>query len=218
MPFDQIGTSAMSLDAAVVISALALIVSIVTLWLTHLRVGVIKLTQPSQIYLGPDGGSPFAPKVFIRTLLYSTSSRGRCLENMFVKLKRGETSQNFSIWVHGSHDSLTRASGILVGPNGIDHAHHFLLPPDSNFQFQSGRYEFELDLRTAGEKRSKLAYSRQLDVSDSDSKLINSTCMGLYYDWGPDSQSYQKHVRPTKSEIVVPALAEECGAVEEGNT
>ena len=31
-------------------------------------------------------------KVFLRTLLYSTSKRGKLIENMFVTVSRGETS------------------------------------------------------------------------------------------------------------------------------
>ena len=86
-----------------VISALALAVSVVTAWLTLLRRGRVRMTQPTVIYFGPDGGlrddsEPPAMKVFLRTLLYSTGKRGQIAENMFVRLQRGESRQNLNIW------------------------------------------------------------------------------------------------------------------------
>lgn len=190
------------------ISVASFAVSVVTLWLTQLRLGTVHVTQPSQIYLGPDGEPHFSPQVFVRTLLYSTSNRGRCVEQLFVKLRRGESAYNFSVWVHGTKGALVRASGILVGPNGVDLAHHFLRSDDSSFQFQSGDYVVELHMKLARERRTKIVFSHKLSVSEQEASLMNSPFKGLYFDWGPDSQSYQKHVRPTQPGIVIPALTE----------
>jgi hypothetical protein len=55
------------------------------------------------------GGS----KVFLRTLLYSTSKRGVVIENMYVTARRGETRQNFNIWVYRDSGRLSRGSGLL---------------------------------------------------------------------------------------------------------
>lgn len=64
---------------AIAISALALLVSALTGWLTLIRRGDLKMTQPTVIFFGPDGGSHGGKKarlkVFLRTLLYSTSRR-----------------------------------------------------------------------------------------------------------------------------------------------
>lgn len=73
------------------------------------------MTQPTTIFFGSDGirrnGEPSGPKVFLRSLLYSTSKRGQMIESMHVTLRRGESSQNFSIWVYGE-DRLARGSGL----------------------------------------------------------------------------------------------------------
>lgn len=115
------------------VSVLALAISIVTAWLTLFRRGELKMTQPTVVFLGPDGGAPNEGpprlKVFLRTLLFSTSVRGQIVESMHVNVQRGETRQNFSIWVYGDKQ-LSRGSGLHVGPEGVACNHHFLLPED----------------------------------------------------------------------------------------
>lgn len=79
----------------VIISVLALVVSATTAWLTLFRRGTVRMTQPTMIFFGPDTPrSPDdlpLPKVFLRTLLFSTSKRGRIVESMHVSLARNET-------------------------------------------------------------------------------------------------------------------------------
>jgi hypothetical protein len=91
----------------IVISTLSLLVSVATMWLTLFRRGAVKMTQPTVIYFGPDGGSSPHPKVFLRSLLFCTSRRGRIIESMHIALSRNETHQNFSVWVYGN-DKLVR--------------------------------------------------------------------------------------------------------------
>ena len=86
--------------APIFISVTALAVSAITAWLTLLRRGTIRMAQPTLVFFGPDGPAG-GPKVFLRTLLYSPAKRGQIVENMFVKLRRGESVQNFNIWVYG---------------------------------------------------------------------------------------------------------------------
>lgn len=70
------------------ISLASLSVSGLTAWAT-LRRGTIKMTRPTVIYFGPDGGARGVNKVFLRTILYSTGARGRIIEEMYLKLHRG---------------------------------------------------------------------------------------------------------------------------------
>jgi hypothetical protein len=69
------------------------------------RRGTVRMTAPTVIFFGPDGGPSedrkLSAKVFLRTLLYSTSKRGRIVESMYVRLRRGESAQTFNIWVYG---------------------------------------------------------------------------------------------------------------------
>jgi len=101
---------------AIIIAGCSLFLSAVTAWLTLFRKGTVKMTRTTMIFFGydPEGMS----KVFLRTLIYSTSKRNHVVESMYVKLKRGESVQNINLWVYGD-DFLARGSGINVGHDGL---------------------------------------------------------------------------------------------------
>lgn len=183
----------------IVISVVSLLVSITTAWLTLFRRGTVRMTQPTVIFLGPDGGSPsrpgnVLPKVFLRTLLFSTAKRGRVVESMHVAVLRNETHQNFNIWVYGN-EKLVRGSGLFVGETGVEANHHFLLPRDvSSFRFQEGRYEVEVFARLLGDKKQTRLFSQTLDITRELAASLEEPNAGVYFDWGPDSSRYLSHV------------------------
>jgi hypothetical protein len=181
------------------LSVLSLAVSSVTAWLTLFRLGTVKMTQPTVIFFGPDAPrsrdekSPL-PKVFLRTLLFSTSKRGRVIESMHVALMRNESHQNFNIWVYGD-DKLVRGSGLFVGETGVATNHHFLVPSDgSSFRFTEGRYKLEIFAQLLGNKMRTRLFSQELDISAESSTALAESHAGLYFDWGPDSSRYMPHV------------------------
>ncbi len=97
-------------------------------------------------------------KVYLRSLLYSTSKRGRIVENMFVRLRRLESSQTFNIWAHGE-DSLTRGSGLYVGETGVLCNHHFLLPTgETAFAFLPGDYILAVYVSLVGDTKPLLLF------------------------------------------------------------
>lgn len=106
----------MSDPVALTISVLALAISALTAWLTLFRRGTVRMTQPTVIFFGPDaprsGDKAALPKIYLRTLLFATSKRGRVIESMHVALERSETRQNFNIWVHGNDKLL---AGCMLG-------------------------------------------------------------------------------------------------------
>jgi hypothetical protein len=183
---------------ALVVSILAFAVSALTAWLTLLRKGEIRMTQPTVIYFGPDGGSKAEgppQKVYLRSLLYSTGKRGHVIENMFARLHRGETRQNFNIWVYGDKN-LSRGSGLFVSENGLTTNHHFLLPPDgTSFQFSAGQYLLEVFVTEIGARSSRLLYTVNLEITPENFKSLNQPGHGLYFDWGPDAGRYFAHVQ-----------------------
>lgn len=187
------------------ISSLALLVSATTLYLTFFRRGRLKATWPAVIYFGPDGSKQDGPnKVFLRTLLYSTARRGHVVESMHVRLTRGETRQNFSIWVYGE-DRLLRGSGLFVGEQGFASNHHFVLPADgATFSFVPGQYELRLFAKCVGQRRSRELVALRLVVGDIQSAALIKRDGGLYFDWGPDQQAYQAHIRE-RPKLEIPA-------------
>jgi hypothetical protein len=183
---------------ATIVSFLALSVSATTAWLTLFRKGMLRMTRPTVIFFGPDGppsqGSGL--KVFLRTLLYSTSKRAQIIEGMYVTLRRGESVQTFNIWVYGDTGRLVRGSGLRVGEDGVAWNHHFVLPKDGTpFRFLPGEYIVEVYAVRCGTNRQvPLLLSRTtLQLSQEQSSAISQGA-GVYFDWGPDSQRYHSHI------------------------
>ena len=187
------------------ISVLALAMSATTLWLTLLRKGKIQMTKPTVIFFGPYGGTgeeKGISKVFLRTLLYSTAKRGHVVENAFARLRRGQTQQNFSIWVYGK-DRLARGSGLYVGSEGVATNHHFLTPTDvRNFDFAAGDYKLEVFAKIVGETSVRKMAEIDLTIAHAEAEKLREPGNGIYFDWGPDAGRYQSHVdkRPRKPE------------------
>jgi hypothetical protein len=181
------------------ISTLSLVISATTAWLTLFRRGTVKMTQPTVIFFGPDTprlheDTPL-PKVYLRTLLFATSERGRVIESMHVSLSRNEMHQNFNIWVYGEREKLVRGSGLFVGETGISANHHFLAPEDAkSFSFVEGHYKLEVFAHILGDFKPSRLFSQELDISRDIATALEEKSAGLYFDWGPDSSRYLPHV------------------------
>lgn len=194
-------------------SVLALAVSVVTAWLTLFRRGTVRMSQPTVIFFGPDArrseGGTALPKVFLRTLLFSTSKRGRIVESMHISITRNETHQNFNIWVYGD-EKLVRGSGLFVGETGVAANHHFLAPHDAtHFRFAAGRYRLNVYARLLGDRERKLLFSQDLNIDQHTATALEEPETGLYFDWGADSGSYVSHVdkrEPSPSEKVLAGM------------
>jgi hypothetical protein len=120
---------------------------------------------------------------------------------MYIKLSRGETSQNFNIWVYGDQHNLARGSGLFISKDGLAANHHFLLPNDSlSFAFQPGDYRLEVYAELVNSKPRKI-HTQNLTVSEAQAEALLTQEAGVYFDWAPNIQSYQSHIdkRPAKS-------------------
>lgn len=183
---------------AIAVSSLALLVSVTTAWLTLFRRGRLRMTQPTVVFLGPDGrslpGKTTRLKVFLRTLLFSTSRRGQTVESLYVNVQRGESRQNFSIWVYGDA-RLARGSGLFVPAEGVACNHHFLLPEDgAAFPLLAGEYVLRVHAKRVEDSAPECLMTVRLRISDAHAKLLDDPEAGIYFDWGPDQQAYHAHV------------------------
>ncbi len=184
---------------SVTVSVLALMISAITAWLTLFRHGTVKMTQPTVIFFGPDvprsPTEPSLPKIFLRTLLFSTSKRGRIIQNMYVSLARDDSVQNFNIWVYGEREKLVRGSGLFVGETGIAANHHFLIPREGvSFHFTEGRYRLDVYAHLLGDRARTTLFSRTLEITGDTAALLKEAGAGVYFDWWPDSSCYLTHV------------------------
>jgi hypothetical protein len=151
------------------------------------------MTRPTIVCFARDASAENAeviPKVFLRALLYSTSKRGLVVENMFCKLQRGEATQTFSIWAYGDK-GLVRGSGLFVGVEGVAYYHHFMPPSDgSTFEFLPGEYVIQVYASLVGRSRPLLLTEVRLSLSEPQAQALRANEVGVWFDWGPDSQRY----------------------------
>lgn len=190
--------------ASITISILALLISVTTFWLTRLRKGLVRMTKPTVIFFGPDGQDSSSKKIFVRTLLYSTSDRGQYIENMYVKLTNSKLVHIFNIWVYGDN-ILSRGSGLFISKHGLAVNHHFLTPKDNtNLKFIEGKYQLDIFVEPVNSKPIKI-YSQLLNISPKQANQLLKNNAGIYFDWAPEKQSYHSHIdsRPDKTPSII---------------
>lgn len=124
------------------VSVVALIVSLFTLWFTILRRGTIKSTHPAFIAVRYDFVNKAVPqaKIFLRALLFSTGKRGCIVESIFLRLRDREERIDFLFWgMKEDKGDLMRGSGLFVPETGIVANHHFNLTV-FNWSVEQGQY------------------------------------------------------------------------------
>jgi hypothetical protein len=191
----------------IVISVFALFVSFATLWLSRMRRGTIKMTRPSVIFFGKDGGDSEATKVFLRTLLYSTADKGQYIESMYIKLTRADKVTTFNIWTYGETGKIKRGSGLFVGKQGVEADHHFLLPKQASLDFKAGDYVLDVYVELVG-KKPKRIWRQQLTISKKETKALRPVHAGLYFDWQPEVQEYETYLEDKTEEIYTKQMIE----------
>jgi hypothetical protein len=188
---------------SILVSVLALTISFLTAWFSLFYRGTIKMTQPTTIFFGPDGSSG-PPKIFLRTLLFSTAKKGQIVENMYVELQQDGNRRNFNIWVYDEKDHLARGSGLFVSMEGIVCNHHFLLPKNSAaFEFLPGESILTVFASLLGKRHPILLFTQKLDLTFEFASEVNNKS-GVYFDWEPDSKIYRSHLdkKPNRSDIM----------------
>ncbi len=185
--------------ATVGLSAIALAVSLVTAWATMWRRGNVYMTQPTLVHFGYDrsarsDAAKLQPKVYLRTLLFSSGKRGNVIESMFIRLRCGDTVQAFNVWVLGERE-LARGSGLHVSESGITCNHHFLLPPDgTEFVFREGDYTVDVFATLFRRREPIKLHTSTLRIRESDALTVSTGQAGLFYDWRPESGRYSCHI------------------------
>lgn len=175
-----------------VISALALVLSATTVWLTLLRKGKIRMNPPGAIFLGhaADG----RPKVFLRSFIYSTSPRGHIIESVYITVQHAKLIRTFDIWLYGE-SSVVRASGLCVGKDGLVGNHHFLLPEDAaRWEFIPGDYEIEVLAFVANMRRPIVLSRVVLPLTEEQAAAMKDFNEGVFFHWSPVSKKYLPYV------------------------
>lgn len=197
---DKVGHQIAVELAGLAVSVVALAVSLVTAWLTLFKMGTVKMTQPTVVYFGPDGSARRGErheKIFLRTLLYCTSKRGRIIESMLLCVFRDHKEPTyFNVWVYGD-DALRRGSGLFIPEEGVTTNLHFLLPFDGSakFAFEAGEYRLRVMASLVGDVGATILQDLTLNVTDEHAEALRQPGKGLYFDWGLDADRYRAHIR-----------------------
>lgn len=187
---------------SLIMSFLSLILTLFTFWLLYLYKGKVKMTQPTLIAFGYDSSGIRESKIYLRTLIVNTAKRGCIVENIFLKVHRGESLQNFNIWVYGQKNNLSRGSGVYIGQDGIVCDHHFLLPKDcTSYEFSPGNYNIEVYFSILGVKKYFLARALELVLSYEHVKNIKEGKM-IFFDWAPNTKTYYASVHDSRKQKI----------------
>ena len=159
------------------------------------------MTRPTLIaFMHERSSSPTRktmPKIFLRTLLYSTGKRGQVIENMFVNLLYEGMHYPFYYWSHGEAGRLVPGSGLFVGQEGVACNHHFMPRVHSpDVTFVEGKYRLEVFATTVGQHKSRRLHSVSLYLAQAAaiSLSLQNGDFAYFFEWDPDENGYRGHI------------------------
>ncbi len=177
---------------SITISIVSLTVSVGTFWLTFLRRGQLAMTLPTIVFFGHDMVPKATPKIFLRTLLYSTAAQGQVVEGMYVQALRDGTVRTFNFWGYGETEKLSPGSGLHVSRTGLAANHHFVLSVhEDEYQFEAGEYMIVVYARIVG-RRKPLKLSTINIVLNPELALALRRHMGVLFEQNLDGR-YEGH-------------------------
>ena len=149
------------------------------------------------------------PKIFLRTLMFTTATKGRVIENMFLRVHQPFGEFTFNFWGHTEAGKLTLGSGLFVGQTGIACDHHF--NPNivvDDFIFGDGEYRIEIFATTVGSTSPTKLMEVSFTVDGQQAaELIQILDTELYLFWNGDTKTYDGRTErrpiqaPTRQEI-----------------
>lgn len=187
----------------IALSTASFIVSAYTLWIAHLRRGRLQMTQPMMIFVGRD--DPMTPKFWLRTLLFSSGSKGHVIENMILRVRDPlGAAHNFDFWTYEDNGKQQRGSGLHIGNEGIVLNSNFLLRENrEQFYFITGEWILELVVRVLGIKKSFSLKTVTITINGQQSaEIIQILDLGIFFDWDAQNSLYVGHAerRPFNSQ------------------
>ncbi len=190
------------MSTELIISILAFLVSVITLWLTYFHRGTVKMTRPQFFALIPED-SPFDGwiKFFMRGLVFSTGQRGRIIEKMYVILKHKDKALPFHYWMYGDTDRLAIGSGIFVDHEGLAANHHFAPTGTvSAHDFTSGKFIVEVNAQLLGDGAAIRLFDFEFVISEEEvSAIRTSKDRAVYFTWDEEKKAYKSRIDVRKS-------------------
>ena len=176
---------------AIFLSTIGVLISSITFWILYLHKGTVEITRPRLISLGYERHNDCrTPKVFIRSLLYSTSHKGTVIENMRVKVADRNNSEDFGLWAYGV-EKLLVGSGLFVSKEGKDYNHHFVpIAFSSDYEFSAGEIQLEIYATITHHKKDKLLNRITLSLTKEHEDALKKEDM-IIFNWESTLNKYE---------------------------
>lgn len=189
-------------NISILISVAALSVSLLTMWLTLFHRGQLKMTKPNVVFFGYEFAPKTTPKVFLRTLLFSTAARGVVIESLYVEVSNSHRKETFGFWGYGETNKLSPGSGLFVDKTGFAANHHFVLSVDKPpFPFEAGEYRIEVFAKIVGRDRVLKLSILELTLTAVHSAAL-SEHDGVLFELSPETQSYVGHLNKKERNLL----------------
>jgi len=191
------------MEASTILALTAIGISVATAWFSLFHKGTVRMTQPGIFaIMAKDQSRNGTPKIFVRTLLYSTGRRGYAVENLFAEMHCGDTMQPFFFWGHGEREQLVPGSGLFVGPEGREGNHHFLIFKEgSDYLFPSGDCSLKIYGKLMNKSKPKLLRQIEFSLTESEAAtLAEDPDSAVIFNWYSGEQRYRPQVdrRPSR--------------------
>lgn len=184
----------------VLLSVASFLLSGYALWVAQFNRGRLKMTQPTLLCLRRDLPSG-KPKIFLRTLLFTTGTKGRVIQSMFLRVHHSGGTYLFDFWGHTEGGKLTLGSGLFVGPTGIACDHHFNPHRGSNFRYVDGQYRIEIFAVLVGQQQPTKLMEVAFTVGEQNAaELIPFKDVALFLEWNADTRNYDQSIERLPTE------------------
>jgi hypothetical protein len=184
---------------SLILSIISIFISGIVAYIVHFHRGKLRMTQPSIIALTYDAPVR-TPKIVLSSLFYSTSERGKVIENLFLRVIYGKVDYNFNRWFYDK-ENTPYPGGLFVNKEGKSNYHHFLLSQDdvSSFRFRGGEYSIKIYAQLVGNHKPILLRTIKFLLDNRPFASINDTPSALLY-WNPETAEYELELKTSNAQ------------------
>ena len=113
---------------------------------------------------------------------------------MYIRLRRGESTQNFNVWGIYDSNGPVRAGGLFINKSGLACYHHFLMPKGGgDYDFSAGEYLLQVYVELVDESPRKM-FEQKVFLTNIQEEEMKTKKVGIQFDWTPNTQNYSSYV------------------------
>ena len=187
---------------AVLLSALALLLSGIALYVVNFWKGKIRCSKPKQFFFGYANEDKTTANVSVQCFMHSTGIVGQVIDHMFLEVEQGETKQAFTSWSAGTNpNNRARLAGFKVPRDGHSIDFIFFTPPQSkNFRFSKGNLTARLKVRLSGSKKYETLFEEKFKLEENLYTAIDTLNLAVF-ELGSTGESYHSYADTYKTSL-----------------